>query len=179
MVEMSKEFSISSLFEPMDIFTLRTIWWPKLHSTNHQPQFSSIHSMRFLLCHQWVNPKFHWLRQIATTLRQFHWHLFSIGHCAWFYERGKRGSYLVLAIAPFWLRIESKPKIVSWRSQWNLGYTRQSKYYWFWILFLKTEKMFSVSFKCFLGKNIFSKCCKLKTRPLRKLMSNLFLLLHR
>ena len=70
-----------------------------------------------------VHPKFHWLRQIATTLRQFHWHLFSIGHCAWFYKRGKRGSYLVLAIAPFWSQIESGPKIAIWRSQWNLGYT--------------------------------------------------------
>ena len=70
-----------------------------------------------------LDPKFHWLRQIATTLRQYHWHLFSIGHCAWFYTRGKRGSYLVLAIAPFWSWFESGPKIVIWRSQWNLGYT--------------------------------------------------------
>ena len=36
-----------------------------------------------------LDPKFHWLRQIVTTLRQFHWHLFSIGHCAWFYKWGK------------------------------------------------------------------------------------------
>ena len=70
-----------------------------------------------------LDPKFHWLRQIATTLRQFHWHLFSIGHCSWFYKRGKRGSYLVLAIAPFWSWFNSQPKIASWRSQWNLGYT--------------------------------------------------------
>ena len=61
--------------------------------------------------------------QIATTLHQFHWHLFSIGRGTWFYKRGKRGSYLVLAIAPFWSRIELRPKIMSWRSQWNLGYT--------------------------------------------------------
>ena len=38
-------------------------------------------------------------------------------HCAWFYKRGKRGSYLVLAIAPFWLQIELGPKIAIWRSQ--------------------------------------------------------------
>ena len=28
-----------------------------------------------------LDPKFHWLHQITITLRQFHWHLFSIGHC--------------------------------------------------------------------------------------------------
>ena len=29
-----------------------------------------------------VHPKFHWMHQIAATLHQFHWHLFSFGHCA-------------------------------------------------------------------------------------------------
>ena len=28
-VQMSKEFSISSLFEPIDVITLHTIWWPQ------------------------------------------------------------------------------------------------------------------------------------------------------
>ena len=80
-----------------------------------------IFSICILIC--LVHPKFHWLCQIATTLRQFHWHLFSIGHCAWFYKRGKHGSYLVLAIAPFWSWFELGPKIAIWHSQWNLGYT--------------------------------------------------------
>ena len=32
-VQMSKDFSISSCFEPIDVITLRTPWWPQLHST--------------------------------------------------------------------------------------------------------------------------------------------------
>ena len=48
MVQMSKEFSISSGFEPIDIITLCTIWWPQVKSTDHQPQVSSIYFMRFL-----------------------------------------------------------------------------------------------------------------------------------
>ena len=48
MVQMSKEFSISSGFEPIDIITLCTIWWPQVKSTDHRPQVSSIYFMRFL-----------------------------------------------------------------------------------------------------------------------------------
>ena len=48
MVQMSKEFSISSLFEPIDVVTLRIIWWPQLHSTYHGHQVSSIYFMIFL-----------------------------------------------------------------------------------------------------------------------------------
>ena len=48
MVQMSKEFSISSGFEPIDIITLCTIWWPQVKSTDHQPKVSSIYFMRFL-----------------------------------------------------------------------------------------------------------------------------------
>ena len=47
-VQMSKEFSISSSFEPIDIITLHTICWPQLHSTYHRPQVSFICFMRFL-----------------------------------------------------------------------------------------------------------------------------------
>ena len=93
-------------------------WW-YMHNLYHSLSNLSVWFLLFALVH----PKFHWLRQIATTLCQFHWHLFSIGHCAWFYKRGKRGSYLVLAIAPFWSWIEPGPKIAIWHSQWNLGYT--------------------------------------------------------
>ena len=35
-------------FEPIDVITLRTPWWPQLHSTYHRPQVSSIYFMRFL-----------------------------------------------------------------------------------------------------------------------------------
>ena len=38
MAQMSMEFSISSCFEPKDVITLRTIWWPQLHSTYQWPQ---------------------------------------------------------------------------------------------------------------------------------------------
>ena len=91
---------------------------PQRHASNYERIILPAHFRKPML-----DPKFHWLRQIATTLRQFHWHLFSIGHCAWFYKRGKHGSYLVLTIAPFWSRFNSRPRITSWRSQWNLGYT--------------------------------------------------------
>ena len=33
-VQMSKDFSISSCFEPIDVITLRTPWWPQLHCTS-------------------------------------------------------------------------------------------------------------------------------------------------
>ena len=50
---MSKVFSISSCFEPIDVITFRTPWWPQLHSTNHQLQVSSIYYTRFLWqCHK-------------------------------------------------------------------------------------------------------------------------------
>ena len=42
MVQMSKEISISSYFEPIGVITLHTSWWPQLHCTYHQPQVSSI-----------------------------------------------------------------------------------------------------------------------------------------
>ena len=48
MVQMSKEFSISSYFESITVINLHTIWWPQLHSTYHRPQVSSIWFMRFL-----------------------------------------------------------------------------------------------------------------------------------
>ena len=41
-------FQFSSCFEPIDVVTLRTPWWPQLHSTYHWPQVSSIYFMRFL-----------------------------------------------------------------------------------------------------------------------------------
>ena len=41
-------FQFSSCFEPIDVITLRTPWWPQLHSTYHWPQVSSIYFMRFL-----------------------------------------------------------------------------------------------------------------------------------
>ena len=41
-------FQFSSCFEPTDVVTLRTPWWPQLHSTYHRPQVSSIYFMRFL-----------------------------------------------------------------------------------------------------------------------------------
>ena len=37
---MSKEFSISFCFEPIDVVTFCTPWWHQLHSTYHQPQVS-------------------------------------------------------------------------------------------------------------------------------------------
>ena len=40
-------FQFSSCFEPLDVITLRTPWWPQLHSTYHQLQVSSIYFMRF------------------------------------------------------------------------------------------------------------------------------------
>ena len=40
-VQMSKEFSISSCFEPIDVVTLHTLWWPQQYSTYHRPQVSS------------------------------------------------------------------------------------------------------------------------------------------
>ena len=33
MVEMSKEFSISSCHDSIDVITLHILWWPQLHST--------------------------------------------------------------------------------------------------------------------------------------------------
>ena len=30
--------------------------------------------IRLNVLYQMLDPEFHWLRQIATTLRQFHWH---------------------------------------------------------------------------------------------------------
>ena len=50
-VQMSKDFSISSCFEPIDVVTLHTPWWPQLHSTYHQPQVFCIYFMRFLCAH--------------------------------------------------------------------------------------------------------------------------------
>ena len=47
-VQMTKEFSISSCFEPIDVVISCTIWWPQLHSSYHQPKVSSIYFMKFL-----------------------------------------------------------------------------------------------------------------------------------
>ena len=48
MVQMLKEFSISSFFEPIDVVTFHTSCWLQLHGTYHRPQVSSIYFMRFL-----------------------------------------------------------------------------------------------------------------------------------
>ena len=45
---MSKDFSNSSCFEPIDVITLHFPWWPQIHSTYNQPQVPSIYFMRFL-----------------------------------------------------------------------------------------------------------------------------------
>ena len=49
MVKMSKEFSIPRyFFEPIDVVTFCTHWWPQLHSKYRRPQVSSIKFMRFV-----------------------------------------------------------------------------------------------------------------------------------
>ena len=64
MVQMSKEFSISALFELIDVITLHTIWWPHMHITYHQPQVSSILFMRFL----WFKPTVYFAREVTTMI---------------------------------------------------------------------------------------------------------------
>ena len=46
MEQMSKEFSINSHFEPIDVVSLHTIWWPQLHRKYHRPHVSTIYFMR-------------------------------------------------------------------------------------------------------------------------------------
>ena len=42
MVQMSKAFSISYLFEPIDVVTFCTLWWPQLHSKYRRHEASAI-----------------------------------------------------------------------------------------------------------------------------------------
>ena len=55
-----------------------------------------------LICRK-VHPYFHWMNSFATILSKFHWPSAmanTLKYLVRFYKRGKRGSYLVLAIAP-------------------------------------------------------------------------------
>ena len=53
MAQVSKEFSISYLFEPIDVVTWCSVWWHKLHSAYQWPQVSPIYFMRFLYIEIW------------------------------------------------------------------------------------------------------------------------------
>ena len=76
---MSKEFSISSCFEPIDVVTLHTPWWPQLHSTYHWPQVSSIYFMGFLCL-----PFIPWIAQgCSILLVTFLYDLFELHKIEW------------------------------------------------------------------------------------------------
>ena len=51
-----RNFQFSSCFEPIDVVTLLTLWWPQLHSTQHQPQVSFI---CFKVCLYYDKYRFH------------------------------------------------------------------------------------------------------------------------
>ena len=95
-------FQFSSCFEPIDVITLCTHWWPQLHSTCHQPQVSSIYFLRFL-----------WFSTIPSNKGgQLSKHL----HC----KQGKRWAIVVVkwsAYSPSTLtirvRIQLKPTVFS------------------------------------------------------------------